>query len=239
MNSHGPRPGRPMSLIMAIAVMLMLPHAKAEESAAGQVANLSGPLSARSTDGKLRALAIESHVHEGDTLFSEQETYARIKFADGGEITLKPNSQMQIEKFNYKEKKVEESSAFFRLVRGGLRAITGLVGKVQKDGYRMNTPTATIGIRGTQFSLVFCQDDCGGIRTASGTPPENGLHIDVIDGAIVASNAGGSQQFSAGQAGIVRSLSLAPQLVPQEDAVKLPLSLGGMGVGSPNECSVQ
>lgn len=52
------------------------------------------------------------------------------------------------------------SRAFFRLVKGGFRAVSGLIGKVNHDDYRVATPVATIGIRGTRYTARLCLGDC-------------------------------------------------------------------------------
>jgi FecR protein len=147
--------------------------------------NLSGPLLAKKADSSTKALSLKSAVEPGDTLISEKGTYARIKFVDDSEITLLPNSQLKIDDFSFDEDKLEKDSAGFSLVKGGLRAVTGTLGKRNKEKWRMNTPTATIGIRGTHLGALFCQNDCGGVPTPTGKTPENGLHVDVASGAIV------------------------------------------------------
>jgi hypothetical protein len=216
---------------------------------AGAVLNLSGPLSAQKEDGSIRALGVNSSIQSGDTLYTEKDTYARLKFTDGGEITLRPNSQFKIESFAHTPEKPEDGNAFFKLIKGGLRAVSGLIGKgLNKDSYRMNTSTATIGIRGTHFGLLFCQDDCAGIKTASGKTPENGLHVDVAEGAVVVSTNAGSAQFSAGQNALVRSANTVPQPVAPENSVKIQIIQSvmtdknkpdGAGQNSDSECIVQ
>lgn len=54
----------------------------------------------------------------------------------------------------------EGSRAFFRLLKGGFRAVSGLIGKVNRDDYRVSTPVATIGIRGTRYGARLCQGEC-------------------------------------------------------------------------------
>ncbi|MDO8340357.1 MAG: hypothetical protein Q7T59_00080, partial [Candidatus Woesebacteria bacterium] len=61
----------------------------AHAATAGQITHLSGTLSAKKADGTSKLLAVKSDVAEGDTLSTEKETYARIKFADGGEVVLR------------------------------------------------------------------------------------------------------------------------------------------------------
>lgn len=52
------------------------------------------------------------------------------------------------------------SKAFFRLVKGGFRSVSGLIGKLNREDYRVSTPVATIGIRGTSYSARLCEGSC-------------------------------------------------------------------------------
>lgn len=122
---------------------------------AGTVTNLSGPLLAKKADGTVKVLSQKSTVEQGDTLVTEKDTYARIKFIDNSEITLRPNSQFKIEDFSFEEDSPEKDKANFNLVKGGLRAVTGALGKRNKEKFGVNTPTATIGIRGTIFIAEY------------------------------------------------------------------------------------
>lgn len=128
--------------------------AQAAETVA-TVINLSGPLLAKKADGTAKVLALKSAVEQGDTLVTEKNTYARIKFIDNGEMTLRPNTQLKIDNFSYQADKPEQDSAVFRLIKGGLRSVTGLLGKRNHDRFGMHTPTATIGIRGTIFIAEY------------------------------------------------------------------------------------
>ncbi len=121
----------------------------------GSVLNLSGPLMAQRPDGSVRVLSQKSEVEEGDILVSEKNTYARVKFIDNSEVTLRPNTQFKITNFAFDEARPQEDNAVFNLIKGGLRSITGLLGKRSKERYGLNTPTATIGIRGTTFIVQY------------------------------------------------------------------------------------
>lgn len=135
--------------------------------AAGTVVNLSGPLLAKKADGTVKVLSVKSAVEEGDTLIAEKDTYARIRFADNSEITLRPGTQLKIDSFSFDEDKPEKDSAAFNLVKGGLRAVTGTLGKRSKERFGMNTPTATIGIRGTIFIAEYVPPQPGQPEVAS------------------------------------------------------------------------
>ncbi len=118
---------------------------------AGTIVQLSGPLMARKADGAVRVLSMKSEVESGDTLVTEKNTYAMVKFIDNSEITLKPSTTFKVENFSYDAGKPDGDNASFNLVKGGLRSVTGLLGKRNKEKFAMKTPSATIGIRGTTF----------------------------------------------------------------------------------------
>lgn len=133
---------------------------------AGTVTHLSGPLLVKKADGTVKVLSRKSTVQQGDTLISEKDTYARIKFTDNSEITLRPNSQLKIESFVFEDDKQEKDSASFSLVKGGLRAITGALGKRSRERVGVNTPAATIGIRGTTFVVEYIPPSAPAVATS-------------------------------------------------------------------------
>jgi hypothetical protein len=133
---------------------------------AGTVVQLSGPLMAKKANGTVKVLALKSEVENGDTLVTEKNTYAMVKFIDNSEITLRPDTTLTIENFSFDNGKQDEDRANFNLVKGGLRSVTGLLGKRSKEKFELKTPAATIGIRGTTFIAQYVP------------PPEsNGMRI--------------------------------------------------------------
>ncbi len=176
---------------------------------AGTIVNLSGPLMAQKANGAMKVLAVKSEVEQGDTLVSEKNTYAQIRFVDNSEITLKPNTTFKVDAFAYDAGKPAGDSASFTLVKGGLRSVTGLLGKRNREKFQLRTPSATIGIRGTTFIAQYVPLGVGGAQTLA-----PGLHVSVLDGMIVLRNGAGTQQFSAGQFGFVRSNVVPPVMVP-------------------------
>jgi hypothetical protein len=205
------------------------------------VTHLSGPLAVRKGDGTGKALSIGSKIDEGDTVVTEKRTYARLKFNDGSEVTLKPNSQFKIDKFSYDQSKPKDDSASLNLIKGGLRTLTGQVGKRgNQDSYQLKTPTATIGIRGTIYDAEYCQgDSCGNIKP--------GLYLAVIDGIVVITNSEGVQttlHVKAGQYVYVESPTKAPVVLPGKPGIPFdpPANVGNGGnQGSPGggSCEVR
>ena len=214
----------------------------------GKVTHLSGVLTAKRIDGTTKLISVKSDVQEGDTLSTERDTYARVKFADGGEVVLRPGSQLKIDAYSFDRAKPEADNILVSMLKGGMRAVTGLVGKRNRDAVSFGAVTATIGIRGTHFGALICQNDCDGVPTVSGKPPENGLHLDVADGAIVVKNAAGQQVITTGQFGFVQSANSLPVVVPPSQGIQvtMPTSISqnrssgrGVGKANENECAVQ
>lgn len=143
-----------ISTLLLLALMWLAPLAFAAQ-VAGTVVQLSGPLLAKKADGGGKILALKSEVEQGDTLVTEKNTYALIRFIDNSEITLRPGSALTIDKFVFDAGKPQDDSAAFSLVKGGLRSVTGLLGKRSKERFALKTPTATIGIRGTTFIAEY------------------------------------------------------------------------------------
>ncbi len=189
----------------------------------GMVMNVEGELSAKGADGSLRPLKAWGKVLAGDTLFTGKDSFARVKFSDGGQISLKPGSTFKIEGYNYDEQDPKKDAAGFNLIKGGLRAISGAIGKRgDPDSYSVKTRTATVGIRGTKYGMLFCQRDCENIPPpADGSPLSDGTHLDVLEGTIIVKNSAGSQLLNAGQFGFVGSANTAPVVVPPERAIRV------------------
>ncbi|MBL8381790.1 MAG: FecR domain-containing protein, partial [Burkholderiales bacterium] len=121
------------------------------------VQQLAGTISVQKPDGSVRVLSRNSTVSSGDTLNTERDSYAQVRFTDGAVVTLKPNTRLKIDDYAFNQAEPARDNAAFALVKGGLRMITGLISKRgNQDALRMNTVTATIGIRGTTFTV----DDC-------------------------------------------------------------------------------
>ena len=194
-------------------------------TAAGEVSNLSGTLSVKRADGSSKLLSVRSEVQPGDTLSTEAGTYARVKFIDGGEVVLRPGTQVKVDAFNYDAAKPAEDNQVFSLLRGGLRAITGLLGHRNKERVSYITPTATIGIRGTNFGAQL-EDD-------------NSMHVDVAEGGVVVTNNGGTLEVGVGQFAFVKSGDAPPTLIINGKKVDIPGHIGaGIGEGNKSSCSM-
>jgi len=176
-------------------------------AAAAVVTNMNGTISAQKADGSVRLLSQKSEVNVGDVLTTEKNSFARLKFTDGGEITVRPETTITIDNYTFEETRPEQDSFVFGLLKGGFRTITGLVGKRgNRDAYRANSPTATIGIRGTDYGSLLCHANCGKLP--------DGQYIDVKQGKINVSNRAGALDVEVGQFAYVKDADTAPVLLP-------------------------
>ncbi len=195
-------------------LILLLFSVTSFAAAAGTVTHVSGPLVVKKADGKIKSLSIGSSVESGDLVITEKRTYACLKFSDGSQVTLKPNTQFKVENYVYEQSSPKEDAGSFKLIKGGLRTITGQIGKRGNEhSYRMKTPTATIGIRGTIYDLHFCQ----GVECGASIQP--GLYLAVTDGTIVVTNDAGLQttlEVKTGQYVYIKDASSPPVLMPSK-----------------------
>jgi hypothetical protein len=225
---------------------LLLP-VLASAGSVGDVTHLDGVLHATSANGVNKMLSVKSEINEGDTLQTAENTYARIKFVDGGEVVLRPETVFKVEAYSFRPVSEHQDNIVLRLIKGGLRSVTGLLGKRSPDNFKMKTETATIGIRGTHFGALLCNNDCAHIPTVSGGPPANGLHTDTASGSTIISNAAGSIVVHAGAFSFTPGSTVPPRLVPPSQGIQVTMppvissnrgSGQGMGAGGSNSCTV-
>ena len=189
----------------------------------GRVAFVKGDLFMVGSPTATRRMVAGSSIYEGDVLETAANSIAVLAFRDEGRITLQADSRFQIERYRFEPDAPEQGSAFMRLVRGGLRAVTGLLARARPEGYQMRTPVATIGIRGTGFDLV-CQGACVEGDTslldplrrldrglaflrrslvadafAQGVPTGNGMYILPWQGTLFVDHAEGPIRLDEGQ----------------------------------------
>jgi hypothetical protein len=207
--------------LLLLSLLLIFSSVSFAETEVGRVTNLSGPLFAKKADGTTRVLSINSAVELGDTLVTEKKTFARIKFTDSGEINMRPGTQLKVSEYTFDQAKPKEDKAVFNLIMGGMRSVTGLIGKRgDQDSYKLVTDTAVAGVRGTTYECKICEGNCGSIP--------NGLYLFVLEGIVNVSNNAGSQNLSAGQYVYVQTMQSIPKILPGNPGIDftLPKSMG-------------
>ena len=90
-------------------------------------------------------------LYEGDLLKTESSGHIHLQLRDSGILSLRPNSELQIEIFEFDEENPEASTVKFNLLKGTTRSVSGKAAESAKHRFRLNTPIAAIGVRGTDF----------------------------------------------------------------------------------------
>ncbi|MDB5808142.1 MAG: hypothetical protein JWN94_264 [Betaproteobacteria bacterium] len=205
----------------AVFAVLASVCAPAFADGAGQVVHLSGTLSAQRPDGAIRILGRGSEINVGDTLTTQADSYGQLGFSDGSTMTMRPNTRMKVETYQYDKEKPNEDNAFFRLLKGGMRTATGLIGKRgNMNAYKIGTQVATIGIRGSTGDTLDCTDGCAGVTSTSGKM-ERGVYHATYTGSYVLQNDTGEIVIGETRFGFVRDARSMPVLLSGDPGLNL------------------
>lgn len=193
---------KPLLLLVASCFSLMA-------YGAGNIQFTNGEVSAVDAKGEKRILTKGALVNQGDTISTGQDARAQIRFSDGALVALQPRSQFRVDDYRYDAKANGTEKGIFSLLRGGMRTITGLIGRLNRDSYKINTPVATIGIRGTEYTAALDADN------------EN-LVVHTGEGLVEVCNPAGCILLASGESGMVsgakqpKRTEVMPQLPPTQ-----------------------
>ncbi|BCM24791.1 FecR family protein [Methyloradius palustris] len=123
-------------------------------ASAGRVEFALGGATILRGDGSASQAIKGDDINPGDTI-KTTDGRVQVRFTDGGYMSFQPNTEFKVEDYSYTGKTDGTEKAFFRLIEGGLRAITGVVGHANKPNYKVSTPVATIGIRGSEYLAEY------------------------------------------------------------------------------------
>jgi len=170
----------------------------AQAQSAGEVEFSRGVGFAQTPGQTPRTLGKGLALREGDRLTTSEGSSAIIKMADGTRMTVRPNSEIVLTQYQFKEN-APDNNMLMQLVRGGFRAVTGVISKNAPNAARVQTSTATIGIRGTDFDARLCARDCGNesARVTDAARPNAVLasaKVVQAQGEVNATDAGGQRR---------------------------------------------
>ena len=141
-----------MKLLSMLVFLLAAQTAFAE--GAGRFLSVVGDVRITDADGRTRAAERNSELREGDTIITGGNALAQLRMADGAQMSVRPDTEMKLERFSYAGAEDRQPSFLASIVKGGLRVITGLIARQNRSGYAIRTASATMGVRGTHFELV-------------------------------------------------------------------------------------
>ena len=191
-----------------LSSLLLLPLAATGAEPAAKVLLSIGTTAAFDAQGRSRSLAKGAPIYSGETV-ATTDGRLQIRFSDGAMLSLSPNTRFRIDSYAYSGKSDGNEKGWFSLLRGGIRTITGAIGKARRQAYRVSTVVATIGIRGTAYKAQLCAGDCGG---KGGKQRPDGLYLDTSAGTVVLSNKAGSLDVPAGKSAYVADINTLPKM---------------------------
>lgn len=165
---------------------------------AAQIDFAAGPVTAVSATGTQRQLTKGAEVGNGDTIRTGDGGRAQVRFSDGAMVSLQPATEFRIDNYQFANKPDGQEKGFFSLLKGGMRTITGLIGRSNRDNYKVTTSVATIGIRGTEY-------------TSGLSPNGDELLVHTGGGLVEVCNGAGCVLLAAGESGVVGGKNEQPK----------------------------
>lgn len=166
----------------------------------------TGNVMAVSAAGAKRNLAKGAELGAGEVVMTG-DGRCQLRFTDGALISLQPGTEFKIDNYHYSGKGDAEEKGFFSLIKGGMRTITGLIGRSNRGNYQVSTSVATIGIRGTEYTAGLTGNE---------------LLVHTGEGLVEVCNGAGCVLLGAGESGSVQGQNqpkrtdTRPQLPPAQ-----------------------
>ena len=138
--------------IVSIVLVLSLPLLA---KGVATITALKGNVEIKSEAVSINA-TLGASLNEKDSVITADKSKAQIIFNDETIVTVGKNSNFSISKYIFDD--VNEPVAEFSMIKGAMKAITGRIGKIAPQKFKVKTKTATIGIRGTNFTVISMED---------------------------------------------------------------------------------
>jgi hypothetical protein len=142
----------------------------------GQITALVGDVKISRDSNKTILAKLGEKLEKNDVINSAKGSKAQITLDDNTIITIGQNSTLNIFDYVYDESNPKDSKASFGFMKGSFKSITGKIGKINKERFKLKTKSASIGIRGTTIignqQIIICTD--GAISVTA-----NGVTVDV------------------------------------------------------------
>lgn len=152
------------ALLMGFAFILLLAQpadaagdAPAGETPVGKVSLLLGKAWLENGDGDRRAVSVGDAIHASHRIVTESNGHVHVQFIDDALVSVRPNSRLHITEYHYNEQSPSDSTVKFALEEGVTRSISGKAGSAARERFRLDTPVAAIGVRGTDFVVSASQ----------------------------------------------------------------------------------
>lgn len=145
-----------MKKISALLALFFLFFASLALANTAVVTSATGRVEAQTGTAPARTLRVGDEVRQGDTIMTGPASSAVLKFDDGQIAALTANSRLTITAYQFNPQ-TGSGNVLLSLIDGGMRAITGLIGRRTPNNVAYRAATATIGIRGTDVTIATNQ----------------------------------------------------------------------------------
>ena len=207
-----------VAIVIVLASPVIAPVAYAQSTAeAGRVLMSIGDVKIN-RNGQTIPAPKNTAIQSGDTVITGIASNAQIRMSDAAVIALRAQTEFKINEYKFNGKSDGSEKANLSLVKGGVRAVTGSIGRENKDNLQVNAVVATVGIRGTGYNLNYCEGNC---LNTDKTPVKDGLYAGVFEGQITIKNKAGTEALGVDQYAYVaddnsqaKRLSQPPNFLP-------------------------
>ena len=138
------------------------------QQAAAEIRTAAGVVFAQAGGGDVRILQTGSRLSVGETVGTQKGAFAVIVFGDGSRVALRPETALTVRGFRYRAEDAQQDEMSVQLLQGWLRKVSGEIAKRNPRSFEMRVGDATIGIRGTDFSVRICDEACARERVEGG-----------------------------------------------------------------------
>ena len=199
MNLGSPLCSKLQGIVSGLMAICLLMTGEWCWAAAGTIQVVIGTARISQHTGQERPAARGDNLYEGDTVATDSNSNVQIRMVDEAIVWLRPDSQFKIDKYRSNQHGAARNEAALRLLSGTLRQLTGMIGKSSPSDYKLKTPNAVIGIRGTEFDAMYATPQ---IAAQLNTPA--GTYNRVYEGSTFLESAtGGSITLKKDQAGFM------------------------------------
>ncbi|MBP9713233.1 MAG: FecR domain-containing protein [Sterolibacterium sp.] len=102
-------------------------------------------------EGRAQSVGKGSPILAGDIIRTSASGHVHVRFVDGALLSVRPQSVLHVQEYRYNPARPTDSLVKFYLETGIVREISGHAAQMAKERFRLNTPLAAIGVRGTDF----------------------------------------------------------------------------------------
>ncbi len=144
-------------LLLALPMPLLI-ASSTNSTYAGKVILVKGKAVAINEKGKERKLKRRAQIFTGDTIKTIKKSSMRLVMVDQSLLSLKSDTVLKISDYKFSFAEKEKDAMALDLLKGGMRAVTGIIGVRSKKKYKVKTATATMGVRGTAMEIIVGDD---------------------------------------------------------------------------------